>query len=380
MRRSSALRVALTLFFVVAGCDCGEEPADECVSATDCESGLRCVDGECLPPEDGGPAEEDGGSDPEDGGAPRDLAPPVDLGCVSLECVEDEACFDGLDNDCDDTIDEGCSCAPGSTARCLPPGTTSAETLCAWGEMACEGAAEFGEWGVCSGAGMGSGDELYGCRRIGIMGAPGANASANFQAWLESQGAIATRFHDASDAAELQRAELETFDLVVVDWLQRIYTEAESDTLTQWVEDGGALMVMTGHDSGATADRHVSLLVSLGPSYDLAGGPLNGPAVLLAHPTTETADGADTLPPVTFNGGLRTTVPDELTATIVPMATIGEATVGVAGPLGDGRVLLFGDEWIEFDSEWSSMPAIPQLWLNVVTWLSPPTDALDLCE
>lgn len=380
--RFAARLLAFTLL-TLGGCDCDSSEPEGCDSTADCPAGLLCLDGTCEEPTDGGPGVD--ASPPEDGGAgdtgpaPADMGS-SDLGCVSLECGADEVCFDGLDNDCDDTIDEGCSCTPGSTSRCLPPGTTPSASLCSWGEMECVGGAEFGEWAECAGASTGGEDTLYGCRRIGIMGAPGANASANFQDWLETQGAIATRFHDSAAAPELQRAELETFDLVVVDWLQRVYTEAEAETLATWVREGGALMVMTGHDSGATADRHLSLLVALGPTYDLAAGPIDGPATLLPHPTTMNMDDTDVLPPITFLGGLRTVVPGELTATIVPMATIGDEVVGVAGPLGEGRALLFGDEWIEFDSEWSTMPAIPQFWLNVVTWLSPPASIVDFCE
>ena len=374
---------ALLVVFALAGCDCDDDTGDACVSMADCEGGQVCVDGACQDPADGGeePAEDAGAvdlGDAEEDGGPRDMG--SDLGCVLLECQEDELCYDGLDNDCDDQIDESCACTPGSTSRCLPPGTTPTATLCAWGEMACQNATEFGEWGSCTGAGGGDEGSLYGCRRIGIMGAPGANASANFQTWLETQGAIATRFHDTAGAPELERAELETFDLVVVDWLRRTYTEAEAQTLADWVNDGGGLMVMTGHDSGATAGRQISLLTAVGPNFDMASGPLNGPATLLAHPTTGTADGSATLPPVTFLGGLRATVPAELEGTVVPMAVIGEEVVGVAGPLGEGHVLLFGDEWIEFDSEWSTMPAIPQFWLNMVTWLSPDDAVVDFCE
>lgn len=370
-------------FFALAGCDCGSPPETGCVTTTDCAFGFLCVDEACVPRRDGGPT--DSGTDIST--PPHDPDVGSDVGrdssgdaCVSFECEETESCFDGLDNDCDHSVDEGCSCTPGTTTRCLPGGTIPTADICAWGEMTCEAVVEFGAWGECTGAGSGSEGSLYGCRRIGIMGAPGANTSANFQAWLEMQGAIATRFHAASDAAELSREELETFDLVVVDWLQRVYTAEEAATLAGWVNDGGGLMVMTGHDSGATAERHVSLLAALGPNFDLAAGPINGPAMLLPHPSTMTADGADTLPPVTFNGGLRTTVPDDLAGSIVPMAVIGDQVVGVAGPLGMGHVLLFGDEWIEFDSEWSTMPAIPQFWLNMVTWLAPSMPAVPLCE
>ena len=36
-----------------------------------------------------------------------------------------------------------------------------------------------------------------------------------------------------------------------------------------------------------------------------------------------------------------------------------------------GKVFAFGDEWIQFDSEWQQMPEIKQLWVNILGWLSP---------
>jgi len=364
-------RFLLPALLVFGACDCSD-PAPS-------RDGGRGVDG--GDPRDAQPdsARADLGHD--DAG-PRDAG--ADAACVSTACGTTERCFDGIDNDCDGTLDEDCGCAIGSTTRCIPAGTDPSLALCSWGEMSCVGSDEFGMWGPCMGTGTGTGGgdggtSPYGCRRIGIMGAPGANPSSNFQTWLETQGAIATRFHADAGATTLQRAELETFDLVIVDWLQRVYSAEESTTLAEWVRDGGALMVMTGHDSGSTADRHVSLLTALGPSFDLSAGPINGPAVLVAHPTTATADGTGTLPPISFFGGLRTTVPAALAADIVPIAVIGSVTVGVAGPLGMGHVLLFGDEWIEFDSEWSAMPSIVQFWLNTVRWLSPDV-ALPVCE
>jgi hypothetical protein len=363
-----------------AGCDCEGTPRDRCTSSTECPGTEICTDGRC------GPAPDAPSID-----APRDVAsldtPPLpdtnfDANCIVTACLSTEGCGDGFDEDCDGMVDEDCACVPGSTARCLPGRLDPSVSRCSFGEMACEGAGEFGSWGACSGGGtdVDGGTALYGCRRIGILGAPGALASSNFQAWLETQGAIATRIHETALAPTLRREELDTFDLVVIDWLQRTYSTEEAMTLSTWVREGGALFAMTGHDSGATADRHVSLLSTLGPNYDLASGPINGPATLVAHPTTLDTDGVSTLPPVTFTGGLRVTVPAALAADIVTMAVIGDQVVGAAGPLGDGFVLLFGDEWIEFDSEWASMPPIPRFWENSVRWLAPDEDVLPACE
>jgi hypothetical protein len=136
---------------------------------------------------------------------------------------------------------------------------------------------------------------------------------------------------------------------------------------------------MTGHDGLTSSLRHNTLLAEVGPTYDVVMGLLNGPATLLAHPTTLDTDGVSTLPPVTFAGGRAVIVPPALMTDIVPIATIGADVVGVAGPLGDGFVLVFGDEWIEFDSEWSTMPPIPRFWQNAVGWLSPDEPVLPAC-
>jgi hypothetical protein len=395
MRRLLLFVAALSI--AVAGCECASTPVHpSCHSSTECHGGQVCVDSRCTAPMDAGPNDAGSGIDAfaDDARTPIDAAR-VDANCIPVTCSDTESCFDGVDDDCDSHVDEGCGCIPGSTARCLPGRPDPSTPRCSWGEMTCMGVGEFGAWGDCTGGGgLDGGMSLYGCRRIGIMGAPGALASSNFQAWLEMQGAIVTRFHDTASAPVLHIEELETFDLVVIDWLQRTYTTEEADVLTTWVNQGGGLISMTGHDSGATADRQISLLATLGPNYERRlcsagcdadevcdGGicVLNGPAVLVAHPTTLAADGTTTLPPVTFNGGLPVIVPASMSATFVTMATIGSHVVGAAGPIGMGHALIFGDEWIEFDSEWSTMPPIPRFWQNSVEWCSPDPMVLPAC-
>jgi|GEM_PF-2531229 hypothetical protein len=393
----SAVGVVLATWLLASGCDCAGERPDRCAGDGECAAGERCLDRRCVPGLDASfdaNVREDAAVDASARDAPRPDTS-FDANCVVTECRAAEGCGDGLDEDCDGVVDEGCACVPGSTARCLPGRLTPDLPRCSWGEMACDGPGEFGGWGPCSGGGeVDGGMSLYGCRRIGILGAPGANASSNFQAWLEMQGAIVMRFHDTAGAATLRIEELRTFDLVVVDWLQRTYSMAEADTLSQWVNEGGGLFVMTGHDSGATAARQVSLLTALGPNYDLRacgsceatevcdGGHcvLNGPATLLPAPISLAPDGVSTLPPVSFFGGLRVTVPAAMASTFTPFATVGSYVVGAAGPIGMGRAVVFGDEWIEFDSEWSTMPPIPRFWENAVRWLAPDEPVLPACE
>jgi hypothetical protein len=40
------------------------------------------------------------------------------------------------------------------------------------------------------------------------------------------------------------------------------------------------------------------------------------------------------------------------------------------------RAFVFGDEWIEFDSEWTTQPQIKQFWVNVFAWVAPQGCAL----
>ena len=62
-----------------------------------------------------------------------------------------ETCGDGLDNDCDGTVDEGCVCTPGTAAACYdgPAGTDGVGT-CAPGSMSCNGTGT--SYGACTGS------------------------------------------------------------------------------------------------------------------------------------------------------------------------------------------------------------------------------------
>jgi hypothetical protein len=63
-----------------------------------------------------------------------------------------EAC-NGLDDDLDGSLDEGCSCAEGATQSCWPGSAFSrGRGICADGQQACEPGEEFGAWGACQGA------------------------------------------------------------------------------------------------------------------------------------------------------------------------------------------------------------------------------------
>jgi hypothetical protein len=66
-----------------------------------------------------------------------------------------EVCDDGVDNNLDGRVDEGCACIPGSTQMCFVGVPTQAgRGPCARGMQTCGGTGEFGTWGACMGSGM----------------------------------------------------------------------------------------------------------------------------------------------------------------------------------------------------------------------------------
>jgi spore coat protein U-like protein len=198
---------------------------------------------------------------------------------------------------------------------------------------------------------------------IGILGNPGSNPSSNFQTWLISAGTSVQRIQTtATDTLTL--AELQAFDVVVLDQLTREYTTAEATTFAQWVTAGGGVASMTGYNDTPTDFYANTLLAPLEVAY--SGTLISGPVTTFdVHPITVG------LTSVTFDGGYGISDLGGTVSTRTPLASIGSQTVAYAIQMGSGRAFVWGDEWIEYDSEWSTMPEIEQLWVNVFTWVSP---------
>lgn len=89
----------------------------------------------------GDPSDDDSTEDPV---PEQPVTPPADS----------ESC-DGLDDDFDGQVDEGCTCSDGDNQPCyggLPE--HAGVGVCAYGEQACSGDSEFGSWGSCDGFGL----------------------------------------------------------------------------------------------------------------------------------------------------------------------------------------------------------------------------------
>jgi len=209
------------------------------------------------------------------------------------------------------------------------------------------------------------GDGICDCLDIAIFGNEGANPSAEFQTWLEAQGTQVDRI--SLDNTPITAEILSSYDIVILDWLVRTYSAEEAAVIKTWVEAGGGLMSMTGHTNNNTVvDRPNSIIASMGLSYNDSKGFFGGPVTQWnPHPIS------DGITSVSFYGGLYVDIVEDGVGVNAVVGTLPQGPVAVAQVRNDGKLFIFGDEWIEFDSEWQQIPQIKQFWVNILAYLSP---------
>lgn len=211
-------------------------------------------------------------------------------------------------------------------------------------------------------------EELPACAtlEIGIFGNPGAYDKTNFEQWLRLGGASVQRIQKTANEP-VTAATLQSFDVVVLDWLTRDYTTSEASVFAAWVAAGGGVISMSGYNGVTNDDWHAnSLLAPLGVAY--SGPLLSGPVKNLAvHPVT------NGLSSVVFKGGYAIADLGGESSMRTPIAFLpfagSDVAVGYAIEMGQGRAFVWGDEWIEFTVKGAEFP--PQLWQQGFTWISP---------
>lgn len=204
------------------------------------------------------------------------------------------------------------------------------------------------------------GDGIYDCQKVLFLGPPGLRPSADFDAWARGNGTLVTRMVDPNVmvTAEL----LAPFDLVLIDRISRAYSAEEAAALAAWVNGGGGVMALSGYLGGPSdKDFPNSLVAGLGIGF--TGNLLSGPV------TTFAADPLTTgLSSVTFAGGFGVAV-DAAADRPVLVGKVGAQVVAASVRHGAGRVYLWGDEWVTFDSEWAGSAEIRQFWVDAFGWL-----------
>jgi len=205
-----------------------------------------------------------------------------------------------------------------------------------------------------------AGDGIYDCQRVLFLGTQGAQASSSFEAWAHSNGTTVTRLVDPS--VTVDAALLAAYDIVLIDRVGRLYTADEAAALATWVHAGGGVMALSGY-SGGPQDQTFpnSLVVQLGVQF--TGALLSGPVTMFTPHPLSTG-----LTSVTFSGGFPVMATASAEQPIV-VGQIGTTPVAIATPYGSGRVYLWGDEWVTFDSQWAGSIQILQFWVDAFGWL-----------
>ncbi len=238
-------------------------------------------------------------------------------------------------------------------AGCVP--TQSVETMCNGVDDDCNGKIDDVD---------AAGDGVCDCLRIGIVGVPGSNPSSNFVSWLQALGTTVDRVNTAPGEA-FDPPLLAKYDVVIFDRLVRAYSAGEATALRAWVEGGGGFVTMTGYANSPDPDfLPNALLAPFGLSYGgaLSVAPANSFEV---HPVTAG------ITSVTFLGGYVVTPTVVAGGTSTLLASNADGHIAYAHERGKGRGVVWGDEWIEFDSEWKAMPQIQKLWVNIMSWVGP---------
>lgn len=120
-----------------------------------CLVGIAILFAACAPSsnDSSGTVRSDAGTDPGDAAhrSDGDAATPVE-----------ESCANGLDDDSDGAVDEGCNCTPESTQSCyLDDPATQGVGACSAGTQTCAVSSEFPRWGACEGAVGPTGEDCF---------------------------------------------------------------------------------------------------------------------------------------------------------------------------------------------------------------------------
>jgi hypothetical protein len=222
-------------------------------------------------------------------------------------------------------------------------------------------------------------DGVCDCLNIATVGhiGPWSNGGNIFKTWLDARSPIGA-VELADD--ELTADELAKYQIVVVLHVattevdnegvvataHHAFSEAETGVFDAWVRGGGGVMTTIGY-SGNEADEIVNvntLLAPLGMGYSTDKLDLSGNVEeWVTHPVS------DGISNIFTDNGVEPDGPDGMT-----IALGGDKVALQVAQIDTGRVAVWGDEWITYDSEWADVDGqqVEHFWLNLLKWLSPP--------
>jgi hypothetical protein len=223
------------------------------------------------------------------------------------------------------------------------------------------------------------GDGVCDCLNIGTLGhiGPWSNGGNIFSTWLNARtprGAV--DLGDQTITAELI-APLNVIVSLHVDTVEvsnqgvtapahHAFSDSEVAAFQAWVRAGGGVMTTIGYtnDEASEVENVNRLLNSIGMGYSATDLELdNFVTTWMPHPVT---DGVRNI--FTDNG-----VEPSGTGMTVANGNADRVALQVLQVEG-GRAVVWGDEWITYDSEWADVEdqQVELFWLNILKWLSPP--------
>lgn len=253
----------------------------------------------------------------------------------------------------------------GTTATVLPSTGQPAGT-----ETECDGVDNDAD-GYVDNVDVG-GDGICDCLSIATLGSSVYEGrDTAFAAWLDERGGRVEELRENTLTPEV----LAQFDVIVVqDVKPRAYDADETAALDAWVRAGGGLFTLTAYTDEGSANVN-GLLEPYGVRYDDGLVAFSGPTLAVQiepHPVTEMVDavGVAGAYQVSGDGDVIARAPRTV------LDTLGNGTyvpVGRALEHGQGRLIVWGDEWITFNSEWVTRDdfQVERFWQNALLWLGP---------
>jgi len=223
-------------------------------------------------------------------------------------------------------------------------------------------------------------DGVCDCLNIGTIGGigPWSDGGDVFASWLDArtpQGAVP--LDDKVLTPELL-ASLQVIVVLHVDPMavtgevrvtpaHHLFSDDEADAFAAWVKRGGGAMTTIGYTytEGTEVENVNRLLSPLGMGYSATKTALDGYVQdWTEHPVT------DGVKKIHTDNGVE---PDGADGETLAHDSEGRVALQVTEP-GQGRVVVWGDEWITYDSEWTDVKdqQVELFWLNILKWLSPP--------
>jgi len=241
----------------------------------------------------------------------------------------------------------------------------------------------------------------------GKWGAPGGDTDTAFQEWLNSNSAGTAKADVYSAKPTLTADFLSAYSVVILASLSEdsnggpfwTFSDDEVAAFQDWIQNkGGGVITLTGYAGDGSETRPVNQLTAFsGVSYntDTVNPSCLDSAVCSCAGSQTLSDWNRTDPVIAelsnnvtwvgFANGRSINAPAD--AHVAATVQSNSANVVVGKIAGAGRVLMYGDEWITYTSQWTGAGIVAsncttgnypqdkyqtaQFWFNMIKWVQP---------